>query len=286
MSLSISNLGQTSLLLRCFVYTVHLFESPLSCADMIKWIRSRPCYGQMFTLPENAQECYWHCSDVLSFVQAISQAPRRPGPHSRSWKEGRLVFKLFLILTECLPSRHSHKNAKPRGRGEPDLEEVEEGTHQLTSHIQGGRYSNPHSLESAPWLRLHSPPLWAGPWSSPASLDLSYKVSVKERRKISFSMLEKFYKETGQSVNAGWSLPSWVTYGRLPKYLCTAYPYQKVMSYTWLYFPLKNQNSIIRILWYTAQNKWLEIITGIWGTAHKLQNIEITCFLNLRFHIW
>lgn len=33
-------------------------------ADVIRWIRSRPCCGQMFVLHKNAQECSQHCVDV------------------------------------------------------------------------------------------------------------------------------------------------------------------------------------------------------------------------------
>lgn len=71
--------------------------------------------------------------------------------------EGRQSYPEAVPDLNCLPSRYSYKNAEPLLEKQ-HVEEGGEDAHQLTSHIQGGRYSNPRSPELAQWLHLHSPP--------------------------------------------------------------------------------------------------------------------------------
>lgn len=148
-------------------------------------------------------KCLYTAWECLRMLLALLRCALILASHITSSQKARTTFPILegrrpypevvLDLNWGSPGRHSYKNAEQLV-GKIELEEGRVH-HQLTSHIQGWHYSNPHSLELAQWLRLHSPPPQAGPWSSPASPDMSYKASVKERRDISSSVLGKFYKD-------------------------------------------------------------------------------------------
>ena len=106
-----------------------------------------------------------------SSPQAVSHIPGRAGPKFPALGGRHVCPNVFLIFLSV------HRQALWEHGA---LEDSQRGCPLLTSHTQGWHYSNPRSLESAQQWRLHSPPPQAGPWSSPASPDPSYKVSVKE----------------------------------------------------------------------------------------------------------
>lgn len=87
------NLTFTKML--CLYYSPAWVYNVLS-ADIIK---VNEIQALLWSVIYNARECSQQCTDVLLFLQSRSQAPRRPGPRSLSWKEGSLVLKLFPILT-------------------------------------------------------------------------------------------------------------------------------------------------------------------------------------------
>lgn len=101
---------------------------------------------------------------------------------------------------KSIPLRVLQKEWRLYG-GERRARRGAEGNHGLTAHSQGWHYSDPRSLELAQRSRLRFPPPPAGPWSSPASPDPSYKVSVRKKGDFFFHTRDALWRQqTHQSA--------------------------------------------------------------------------------------
>ena len=155
-----------------FVPLVCLRADDVCSADSW-WIRSRLCSQVSMWAQLTRSWMPLALPRPRSFRKAVSHTPGRAGPELPALGGRHPCPNLFLIFLSAQGQALRRLSMpSPGGRSE-------RGCPLLTSHTQGWHCSNPRSLESAQQWRLHSPPPQAGPWSSPASPDPSYKVSVK-----------------------------------------------------------------------------------------------------------